>query len=426
MLGFLVRMKKSQLQHEAVTKILTSSEFSRCNIAKKLLEYLYQATQSGEVLKETTIAMDVFGKDASFNPSDDPIVRVHIHNLRRKLQTYYLTEGQNDRVRLEIPKGRYHVQFVEAKPLNSKSPLTAKVFLILNVILFVTLLTSVILSRLPHSNRSGGIHGERLVSRSSPFWGDLFSNQRPIQVVLGNQFFFLEGPPSYPYKISRISSINSAPELSRYLAEKRDTSKYIIPYKPELFEKEILLSLQYLLPSLFLNRAQFELKASSELTWQDLEGNNILYIGTNKTLGILGSLLSEMHIRSDVRPHRVIVHYGTSSDCVQVHKPLGTSFTGPRMDYVLIYKLPGPNLSGCIMIFSCTDNAGVLQSVKTLTDPVLSKAIFEKVVKKHGHIPRYFEMLLEVSSMSRTGFKTTYLESFEICPDIDLVKPPEE
>jgi len=79
----------------------------------------------------------------------------------------------------------------------------------------------------------------------------------------------------------------------------------------------------------------------------------------------------------------------------------------------------------CYLIFTCTDNTGVLQAIKAFTDPVLGTSIFEKMKEKHRHVPKYFEMLLEVSSISRTGFKTTYMESFEIKPDIDLVKHPE-
>jgi len=152
--------------------------------------------------------------------------------------------------------------------------------------------------------------------------------------------------------------------------------------------------------------------------------NNVLFVGTNKTLGILESLLTNTHIKSALLPHRTIVKYD-ASDSERVYIPQGISYSGPRKDHVVVYKLPGPSVPNCILIFTCTDNAGVLQSIKSFTDPALSAPIIDKMREKHGYVPRYFEMLLEVSSISRTGFRTTYAESFEIKPDVDLVKHPE-
>ena len=58
-------------------------------------------------LKEFTLAIDVFEKDQSFDPSIDSIVRVEASRLRAKLREYYDGEGQRDSVRIEVPKGHY-------------------------------------------------------------------------------------------------------------------------------------------------------------------------------------------------------------------------------------------------------------------------------------------------------------------------------
>ena len=41
--------------------------------------------------------MEVFGKGADFDPSQDSMVRVYAHNLRQKLDHYYATDGAASR-----------------------------------------------------------------------------------------------------------------------------------------------------------------------------------------------------------------------------------------------------------------------------------------------------------------------------------------
>jgi TolB-like protein len=58
-------------------------------------------------LKEYTLATEVFGRDASFDPKINPTVRVEASRLRRRLEYYYLTLGRHDPVLIELPRGAY-------------------------------------------------------------------------------------------------------------------------------------------------------------------------------------------------------------------------------------------------------------------------------------------------------------------------------
>ncbi|MGO4839762.1 hypothetical protein AB4144_46690, partial [Rhizobiaceae sp. 2RAB30] len=62
--------------------------------------------------------MDVFGKDAEFDPSTDAVVRVQAGRLRDLLAQYYATEGAGDPLRVIIPRGSYVPAYrvVLAKP----------------------------------------------------------------------------------------------------------------------------------------------------------------------------------------------------------------------------------------------------------------------------------------------------------------------
>lgn len=94
---------------ETLERLLRSETFGRSERARDLLRYLIDREQAGEAerLKGTTIAIDVFGKDAEFDPSTDAVVRVQAGRLRDLLDQYYAGEGAGDPVRVTIPRGGY-------------------------------------------------------------------------------------------------------------------------------------------------------------------------------------------------------------------------------------------------------------------------------------------------------------------------------
>ncbi|MGD9931805.1 MAG: helix-turn-helix domain-containing protein, partial [Mangrovibacterium sp.] len=79
-------------------RILGSTAFSKSTVNRELLKYLVQASMNGENPKEFQIAADVFGK--KMNSGKEVNIRVYIHNLRKKLEEYYQTEGKEDEFKL--------------------------------------------------------------------------------------------------------------------------------------------------------------------------------------------------------------------------------------------------------------------------------------------------------------------------------------
>lgn len=58
-------------------------------------------------VKQTTVAMAVFGQSASFDPLENSIVRVAGSALRHRLRRYYESEGRHDLVRILLSPGSY-------------------------------------------------------------------------------------------------------------------------------------------------------------------------------------------------------------------------------------------------------------------------------------------------------------------------------
>jgi tetratricopeptide (TPR) repeat protein len=90
-------------------RIAASSVFAHAGRMSRLLAYLVEAELAGDGarLNQSRIAIDVFGRNGTFDPSVDSIVRVEIGRLRNKLREYYATDGRDDAIVFELPKGRY-------------------------------------------------------------------------------------------------------------------------------------------------------------------------------------------------------------------------------------------------------------------------------------------------------------------------------
>lgn len=103
---------------QTLERILGSRYFVHAHKKKQFLRVICEFYLDGraEELNEYLLAYDVFGRDSTYQPSADPIVRVVAHEIRKKLEAYYQAEGASDEIRLEIPAGSY-------KPVFTRHPL---------------------------------------------------------------------------------------------------------------------------------------------------------------------------------------------------------------------------------------------------------------------------------------------------------------
>lgn len=112
---------------QQVDKILRSGEFSGSEVLRHLLAFLaeHSIEKPGEVVKEYELAVAVLGKAAGFDPRLDSAVRVNAARLRSKLAEYYMSDGVEDPVLIEVPKGSYHVawRYRGADPAPLPKPL---------------------------------------------------------------------------------------------------------------------------------------------------------------------------------------------------------------------------------------------------------------------------------------------------------------
>jgi hypothetical protein len=106
--------------------ILESQPFRNSSRSKQFLSYVVQHKLEGreELLKERTIGMEIFQRQAGYATGDDAVVRVQAGEVRRRLERYYHNSPSASPVHIELPLGSYSPEFrwdVVASPLEVKS-----------------------------------------------------------------------------------------------------------------------------------------------------------------------------------------------------------------------------------------------------------------------------------------------------------------
>jgi len=102
----------------ALDRTLASEAFRGSPQLAAFLRYVVEATLRGEAdrIKGYTIALEAFGRDATFDPQTDPIVRVEAGRLRRAIGRYYASTGGDETVVIELPLGSYVPVFRRVAP----------------------------------------------------------------------------------------------------------------------------------------------------------------------------------------------------------------------------------------------------------------------------------------------------------------------
>jgi hypothetical protein len=93
--------------------ILNSSVFQPSKRCQEFLSYVvhHRLERNDERLKERTIGMDLYQRSAGYATGDDPVVRIHAGEVRKRLVQYYQTTPNNSPVRIELHLGKYAPEF---------------------------------------------------------------------------------------------------------------------------------------------------------------------------------------------------------------------------------------------------------------------------------------------------------------------------
>jgi TolB-like protein len=98
-----------QVARSELERVLASPGFTRNERLGRFLRFVVEKHLEGrdDEIKEYVVAIEVFGRRPDHDPKQDSIVRTEAGRLRARLSEYYLGDGKDDPVIIELPKGRY-------------------------------------------------------------------------------------------------------------------------------------------------------------------------------------------------------------------------------------------------------------------------------------------------------------------------------
>ena len=94
---------------EQVGRVLANSLFRNSKRLTSLLGYTVERLLEGKPdgVKERTLGIEVFGREPTYDTTQDPVVRMTAVEIRKRLAQYYSAPEHADQIRIEFPHGAY-------------------------------------------------------------------------------------------------------------------------------------------------------------------------------------------------------------------------------------------------------------------------------------------------------------------------------
>jgi hypothetical protein len=101
-------------------RILGNPFFSHSKRFPTFLQFVIEQTLAGEAdnIKERTLGIEIFGRDANYDTASDPIVRVTAAEIRKRVAQYYQDPAHVNELRIALPSGSYIPRFHWPKGVN--------------------------------------------------------------------------------------------------------------------------------------------------------------------------------------------------------------------------------------------------------------------------------------------------------------------
>ncbi len=385
---------------QLVQRIASSQLLKSSSRLREFLLYVGECAvrDAPEEATEQQIGIHVFGRAPGYNSSEDSIVRTHARLLRQKLTEYFAGEGATEQIIVEIPKGHYLPIF---RPVESKSPVpgiheatraldaaqspplssvntTSKIqagpwrVITLGVIA----LTLLFLAALQIRRR--GIATSPVAQTNDAMetlWSPFLSGTPPL-VIYSNALF--DGSSKTGLRYAHPTTDPGA--ASSYIDTYTGIGEVAAVYRlTRMFDA---------------NHAQFILKRSLLVTWDEASIKNLIFIGSsaeNPSLRVLPDT-SDFTIVADDSFAGFVNHHPKPGEPALYSRPEHPL----TRDYAVLALLPGMQPGKKILICSGLTTFGTQAAVDFATNPENVDQLFRAAGFAKGTI-RPFEAVLETT-----------------------------
>lgn len=372
-----------------IQRILQSKTFKTSEVHRNLLIYLAEKSLAGEAhtLKEYTVGLDVFGKPASYDPRQESVVRMHVGRLRQKLAEYYRTDGVDDPVVVDLPKGGFTITFVPratapvpavlpATPAPRRHRFSHRELTLVTALVVASALATYFAVRFA---RAAAAPGPNAVAGWTPelqqLWAPLLSSDRPLMITLATDPYHVSNG-SGPTIAPGAGTANAAFLLGQFIGQRK---RNVFPVRSDVLSMGEIAMGDVIWVGPTIGKPQI----------QAIPPVDQPFVLTPEGVKNLKPAPGEPAFLADVV---------TTKDSQELEE-----------SYALVSHLPGLYGNGEILYLSGNRVASITGAVQALTDADLARNLVNHLKKPTGSLPRYYQVVLKVRAMDETPVEITYM-----------------
>lgn len=420
---------------QTLERVLNSKYFVHAHKKRQFLNIVSNFYLNGRAheLNEYVLAYDVFGRDNTYNPSADPIVRVVAHEIRKKLESYYQNEGAGDDIRMELPAGSYQPVFSrqqlppadeiknvsipvettiqtspDRQPMNLGIIVLSFVCLALAATVIVLALVNRALRAKPAATRNASVYGV--------VWESFLTDATPPVVVLSNplvprlsnahepEILLKESVPLSPGAIKALKDklITNPQTLVGESRVKFQNNTRLIISNHNLTGLGEAIGLHYLTNFFRDVNREIALKQSRTLSAEDLKNRNVIMLGGAWVNDWSGKLPDDEDFAYSV--NATILNRNPQPGEEREYVPQFDSRTGGLLtDYALITIKPNLTAANKVMVLSGIYSQGTEAAVEFVTVRNYLKQVNQRL--EQSKMSDHFQALLKVGV--ENGIPTT-------------------
>ena len=393
-------------------RIRASGLLGRSGQLSRLFDYLVECSVLGKSPKEIDIAVEALGRGAEFDVTQDAVVRVYVHKLRRRLEEFYNGPGSGETQRIVIARGEYRLSFESNQAAAEKPPASEVAIPVVRpagavrkwliAALVVSLALNLALFVFGHFRRSPA-EASLVRVRADPVWAPLLADDLPIVVVVGDYYIFGETDDSMNVtRMIREFSINSHRELEEYTQDHPEVADRYMDLGLSYLPTSVAPALRELMPVLAPAGKRLRVVLASEMTPDLLTRADIVYVGYLSALGMLrhvvfsGSQFAIGDTYDELIDRKSGHHYVSQSSSLWRGDP-------SYRDYGYFSTFAGAN-GNHIVVVAGTRDVALTNTAEAATHPQSLQAL---ATAANDH--RDFEALYEVYGMEGTNVASKLL-----------------
>lgn len=397
-------------------EIVASGVLGRSKKYAALLDFLVECSIESKSPKEIELAISVLGKNENFDVSSDASVRVYVHQLRKKLDSYYRDFDKTSAYRIIIPKGQYTVAAIRhssgQRVVAEKIWSFAESFQIKALLVAVVILLSANLVYLVGSDSD--VEPDRLDSVTShAIWKSVLEDQHPIMLVMGDYYIFGElNANGNIARMVREFDVNSRSDLEDLQFQDIELAESYLDLDLSYMPEGSAYALARIVPILRSSNKTVNITMMSDLSAADIRDNHIVYIGY---ISALEKLTQMTFASSGLQIGRSYDELIDKESLSFFTSDAGLPEDGEQFrDYGMFSTYPASSETQVVMIAGMRD-AGLMHTAKALSETQMLDDLVVAIDDDTDEAVASFEALFEVYGVDRLNFEANlvYVNSLD-------------